>query len=65
MVKKVIVPLTPGKVEQANKRLERLHKKLEQLESWHNRIDDYSKSIRSTKVAIKRWEDILAGKPIY
>lgn len=61
---KVIERLTPEKIAMANKRLPRLRKKLTQLEGGERSLTA-SRAIRSTKVAIKRWEDILAGRPVY
>lgn len=56
-MQKRIVPLTPEKIAYARKRRDRLRAKLVGLTD--------KKAVRSTLTAIKRWEDILAGKPVY
>lgn len=48
----------------AHKRLRRLRDELADLE--HSEPTDATrKAIQSKRVAIKRWEDILAQRPIY
>jgi hypothetical protein len=65
---KRIVPLTPEKIAYANMRLARLKAKLHQLDLTEPRKSERAemgKQYRSTRTAIKRWEDILAGRPVY
>lgn len=63
-MRKTVVPLTKGKVNTAHKRIEKLTNKLGRLEA-QPRGEDQRKAVKSTQVAIKRWKDILAGRPIH
>lgn len=54
--------MTPERLAFINKRLFRLNAKLARLAEWDVDPALKRKAVRSTKTALKRWEDILAGR---